>query len=318
MARARRISARRIPALAAALALAGAALLWWLSTPARAPQTVLAGISGDAARGRDIFNAAGCASCHAAPGAKGAARLVLAGGRRFPSPFGTFTAPNISPHPEAGIGGWSALDLYNALHHGTAPDGRHYYPAFPYTTYIRMTPQDVADLHAYLTGLPPAPEASGAHDLPFPFSIRRGLGLWKRLHLSPRWIVTGDLSHEEARGRYLVEALGHCGECHTPRNALGGLDTRRWLAGAPNPAGKGRIPDITPAGLDWSAADIAYYLETGFTPDYDSAGGEMAEVVENLAQLPRSDLEAIAAYLKRVPPAPAGGQSGPGGQDRQE
>jgi len=285
---------RRIFALAAGPAIAGAALFWWLSAPARAPASVLAAVSGDAARGEAIFHAAGCASCHAAPGAKGEARLVLSGGRRFPSPFGTFTAPNISPHPEAGIGGWSALDLYNALHHGTSPRGRHYYPAFPYTTYIRMKPQDVADLHAWLMRLPPSPAASAPHDLPFPFTIRRGLGLWKRLHLSPEWIVTGDLSPEEARGRYLVEALGHCGECHTPRNALGGL---------------GRIPDITPGGLDWSKADIAYYLETGFTPDFDSAGGEMAEVVENLSHLPRSDLMAIAAYLKRVPPVKSGKKS---------
>ncbi len=300
---------RRIFALAAGSAIAGAALFWWLSAPARAPASVLAAVSGDAARGEAIFHAAGCASCHAAPGAKGEARLVLSGGRRFPSPFGTFTAPNISPHPQAGIGTWSALDLYNALHHGTSPDGRHYYPAFPYTTYIRMTPQDAADLHAWLMRLPPSPKASAPHDLPFPFTIRRGLGLWKRLYLSPEWIVTGDLSPEEARGRYLVEALGHCGECHTPRNALGGLEKARWLGGAPNPAGKGRIPDITPGGLDWSKADIAYYLETGFTPDFDSAGGEMAEVVENLSHLPKSDLMAIAAYLKRVPPVKSGKKS---------
>ncbi len=289
------------------MGLAGLAAFWWLTRPVTAPPHVaaaLAGLDSNPQRGALVFHASGCASCHAAPGATGEARLVLAGGRRFPSPFGSFVAPNISPHPEHGIGSWSLTDLYNALKHGTTPDGTHHYPAFPYTTYQRIRLQDVADLYAFLQTLPPSDAASLPHDLPFPFSFRRGIGLWKRLYLRPGWVVNGSLSHEEARGRYLVEALGHCGECHTPRDSLGGLDTARWLAGAPNPAGKGRIPNITPAVLDWSQADIAYYLETGFTPDYDSAGGEMAEVVENLSHLPKSDLMAIAAYLKRVPPMP--------------
>jgi mono/diheme cytochrome c family protein len=110
-----------------------------------------------------------------------------------------------------------------------------------------------------------------------------------------------NLSQEEEQGRYLVEVLGHCAECHTPRNRLGGLQRARWLAGAPNPSGKGNIPNITPAALDWSVGDIAEYLSSGFTPEFDTAGGSMAEVIENTARLTDADRLAIAAYLKRVP-----------------
>jgi len=138
----------------------------------------------------------------------------------------------------------------------------------------------------------------------FPFSIRAGLGLWKAAFMPRGWVVTGDLPPDVARGRYLVEGLGHCGECHTPRNIAGGLQTTRWLNGAPNPNGRGTVPNITPAALDWSSADIVAYLETGFTPEYDSAGGHMAEVVENYAKLPAQDRAAVAAYLKRVAPQP--------------
>ena len=159
------------------------------------------------------------------------------------------------------------------------------------------------DLVAHLRTLPPSQVESLPHDVPFPFSIRRGIGLWKRLNLNEDWVVEGDLTAQQQRGRYIAEALSHCGECHTPRGPLGGLDHARWLSGAPNPSGEGRIPDITPAGLDWSESDIAYYLETGFTPDFDTAGAEMAMVVSELAKLPTEDRAAIAAYLKAVPPA---------------
>ncbi|NCO87460.1 MAG: cytochrome c, partial [Rhodobacterales bacterium] len=134
-----------------------------------------------------------------------------------------------------------------------------------------------------------------------PFNIRRAVGLWKVLFRSDAFVVTGALTPQQARGRYLAEALGHCGECHTPRNALGGLDRTRWLAGAPNPSGEGRIPDITPGRLQWTEAGIAEYLKSGFTPDFDTAGGEMAEVVRNTARLTDADRAAIAAYLKIVP-----------------
>ncbi len=288
--------------LAGALALA----VLWATRPARAPAGLLAGLEPDAARGEWLFDAAGCAGCHAAPesegGADAAARLVLAGGRALASPFGTFRAPNISPDPQAGIGGWSARDLYDALHFGTSPEGRHYYPAFPYTTYVNMTAQDVVDLHAYLMRLPADATPSQPHALRFPYSIRAGLGLWKALYLRPGWVV--EVAPDDAlarRGRYLVEALGHCAECHTPRGPLGGMQRGRWLAGAAHPSGRGRIPNITPARLDWSEADIAAYLASGFTPDFDTAGGDMAEVVANTARLRDGDRAAIARYLRQVP-----------------
>ena len=274
----------------------GLYLVW----PDPLPDEALAGLTGDAARGEQVFWAGGCASCHADETATGAQKLVLKGGQRFPSPFGTFIAPNISSDPKAGIGMWSDLDLANAMVRGVSPEGQHYYPVFPYGSYARAELQDVVDLRAYLATLPADPTPSAAHDVGFPFNIRLSLGGWKLLFFTTDWAVTGDLTEAETRGRYLVEALGHCGECHTPRNALGGMQRDRWLAGGPVPAGKGSFPNITPAKLDWSEADIVEYLSSGFTPDFDSAGGHMALVVENTAHLPPEDRAAIAAYLKRV------------------
>jgi mono/diheme cytochrome c family protein len=284
------------------LAIVIAAVGLWTTRPRADGASALAGLTGDAARGEHVFTAAGCATCHMAEGASDEARLVLVGGQTFPSPFGSFTAPNISPDPEQGIGGWSALDLWNALHHGTSPDGQHYYPAFPYATYVRMTPQQVVDLHAYLGSLPADPTPSAPHDVPFPFNIRTSLGGWKFLFLREDWVMRGDLTEEETRGRELVEAMGHCAECHTPRNALGGLKTGAdWLSGAPNPAGRGSFPDLTPPKMSWSKSELVEYFTSGFTPEFDMAGGHMALVVQNLAQLPESDREAIAAYVKRLP-----------------
>ena len=249
-----------------------------------------------------MFHAAGCASCHSASRADGDAKLVLSGGQRFASPFGTFLAPNISPS-QAGIGGWSVEDLANAMLHGTSPQGQHYYPAFPYVSYAQTTPQDIADLHSFLMTLPPSDTASLPHEIGFPFNIRLVLGGWKLLFTGAGWAIDEpNLTPQEQRGRYLSEVLGHCAECHTPRNALGGLVRGRWLAGVADPSGTGRVPNITPAKLTWDASEIEAYLTTGFTPDYDSAGGHMAQVVSNFARLPASDRAAVAAYLARVPP----------------
>lgn len=292
---------RLLPALAI-LALGGAVGGWLITAPDPLPAAAFDGLTGDPVRGELVFTAAGCASCHAAPGATGEAELVLAGGQRFPSDFGTFLAPNISPS-EAGIGGWSVADLGNALMRGVSPDGAHYYPALPYASYAKMQPQDVADIHAYMQSLPLSDVASQPHEMGFPFNIRRSVGVWKALFLNTDWVLTGDLTPEETRGREIVEALAHCGECHTPRNALGGMDTARWLAGAPNPSGEGTIPNITPAKLTWSTGEIVTYLTTGFTPEFDSAGGHMAHVVTNMAALPDTDRQAVAAYLKKVTPA---------------
>ncbi len=277
-----------------------------LTRPQRMDQSQLDGLNPDLARGEIVFHAAGCASCHSAQDAVGEDKLLLSGGRRFETEFGTFFAPNISSDHDVGIGSWSALDLANALIHGTGPEGQHYYPAFPYTSYTNMSANDVVSLHAFLGTLPAATTANVAHEVGFPFNIRRGLGAWKQLFMTPGWEVEGDLTEQQRYGRYLVEALGHCGECHTPRNGLGGLKRDLLLTGAPNPSGSGRIPGLTADQLDWSEADIAEYLKSGFTPDYDSAGGEMVEVIENTSRLTDEDRLAIAAYLKAVPVSSTG------------
>lgn len=191
-------------------------------------------------------------------------------------------------------------DFASAMLMGTSPEGVHYYPAFPYSTYTRASDQDIADLWAFLQTLPTQSRADVPHELGFPFSIRASVGGWKLLFFKDTFVQA---SGDNERGRYLVEALGHCAECHTPRNLLGALDTSRWMAGAPNPSGKGKIPDLTSPNFDWSEADIAYFLETGFTPDFDSAGGEMAEVILNMAKLSPEDRAAIASYIKALPPA---------------
>ncbi|MDR0809610.1 MAG: c-type cytochrome [Gemmobacter sp.] len=291
---------RLLPSLAL-LAVLAAGAGWWLTAPDPLPQGATLGLTGDPVRGEQVFHAAGCASCHMAPGATGAAQLLLSGGQAFPSPFGTFRAPNISPS-EAGIGGWTLEQFANAVLRGVSPEGRHYYPAFPYTSFAKMELQDLADLKAFMDSLPSDATPSQPHEVKFPFNIRRGLGLWKLLFFRDDWVVTGDLTPEQSRGRYIAEALAHCGECHTPRNALGGMERARWLAGAPDPSGEGRIPDITPGKLGWSEDEIVEYLTSGFTPDYDSVGGLMAHVVANMAQLPEADRAAVAAYLKVVPP----------------
>ncbi len=160
----------------------------------------------------------------------------------------------------------------------------------------------MVDLHAFLQTLPADDTASAPHELGFPFSIRRSVGGWKLLFLSEEFEVAGDLGPEAARGRYLAEALAHCGECHTERGVFGQPLRAVWLGGAANPVGDGRIPNITPAALDWSEEDITAYLRDGFTPEFDSAGGEMASVIRNLANLPEEDHAALAAYLKAVEP----------------
>jgi mono/diheme cytochrome c family protein len=287
------------PAAAALLAvLAG----WQLSAPVWLTDADLPPRTPDLANGRTMFAIGGCASCHAAAKAEGEARLLLEGGRRFVTPFGTFVAPNISTDPGAGIGGWTEGQFVSALKFGTAPDLTHYYPAFPYASYARMEFDDIRDLWAYMRTLPASARPNEPHEIGFPFSIRRAIGFWKLLFLSEAPVIdTLGAPEEVERGRYLVEAPGHCGECHTPRNALGAMNPARWLAGGPNPDGEGTIPNITPGALRWSQADIAYYLETGFTPEFDSAGGGMADVIRNTSQLSAADRAAIAAYLKEVP-----------------
>ena len=296
------------------LALAGAGAAWVLTAPDPLPAAELEALVGDPTHGEFVFHAAGCASCHVAPDSAQTEAPILSGGQRFVTQFGTFVAPNISPSPQ-GVGDWTDAQLMNAVLRGVSPEGQHYYPAFPWNAYQKADPQDIADLVAYMRSLPPSETENQPHELAFPFNIRRAVGGWKLLFAQNDWVLTGELTEEQIRGRYLVEGLAHCGECHTPRNLLGGLTTSAWLSGARDPAGEGWNPNITPAGLQWSEAEIMGMLQSGFTPEFDVVGGEMAEVVTNTGRLPPEDLAAIAAYLKAVPPVestapePASGDS---------
>jgi len=296
---------RKLALIVALAAVVGGLAFYVLTIPQTLPADVLAEMpEGDAERGELVFWAGGCASCHAADDAEGDDKLKLGGGHVLASDFGDFVVPNISTDPATGIGSWSREDFANAMLRGVSPDGGHYYPSFPWTSYSRMKSGDVTDLWAFMQTLPAVENDPGPHRMGFPFNIRRGVGMWKLLYAGNAPIVPLDESDEKlVRGQYLVEALGHCGECHTPRDFAGGLNKSAWLGGAPNPDGEGRIPNITPGGTigDWSEADIAYYLESGFTPEFDSVGGSMVDVQENMAKLPAEDRDAIAAYLKAIP-----------------
>ena len=286
------------------VAVAFIGLFWWMTRPIAAVTGADAAAleeGGDAARGEIVFNAGGCASCHMKPGQTD--RHVLGGGLRLKTGFGTFVVPNISPDKTDGIGAWKTADLANAMLHGVSPEGEHYYPAFPYTTYAHAKLDDVRDLMAYLRTLPPVSGRAGPHELAFPYSVRAGVGLWKMLFLDTTPIRDEPgKSPEWNRGHYLVDALGHCAECHSPRNILGAIAGGQRFAGGPDAEGRGWVPNITAKGIgSWSKADVSELLATGFTPDYDSVGSSMAEVVRNTGALPKSDRDAMAEYLKSLP-----------------
>lgn len=287
---------------ALAIALIGIATFWWLTIPVTVPAGELPPRSADLANGQTVFNAGGCASCHATPGQPD--RTRLGGGLAIPSPFGTFHVPNISPDPTDGIGGWSEADFATAVLKGTSPAGAHYYPAFPYGSYQRVRLDDVRDLFGYLKTLPAVAGKAPGHELPFPFNIRRAVGIWKALFLDGQPFAPDPArSAQWNRGAYLVNGLGHCAECHSPRNVLGGIVAAQRFAGGPNPEGQGFVPNITQKGLAaWSDTDIGYFLETGQTPEGDTAGGSMARVIRNTSQLSAEDRAAMAVYLKSLPP----------------
>ena len=262
------------------------------------------------ARGEYVFHASGCYGCHTDVKGKGA---PLAGGRSLVTPFGTFFGPNITPDPVHGIGGWTRDDFARALRQGAAPDGRSYYPAFPYASFTGMSDADLADLWAYLSTVAPAPRANEPHTLRFPYGWRRLNDIWKVLYFKPARFEAGAPPAGVAdpvawrRGAYLVSALGHCGECHSPRGALGAERRDRALSGnAKGPEGK-PVPNVTPhskRGIGgWSVGDIATYLEIGMDPEGDFAGGAMAEVIEHTTgKLTPEDRRAIAIYLLSLPP----------------
>ena len=295
-----------------AVVLVGTIAFYLLTTPVTLPASALPSHVAIVDNGRYIFTAAGCAECHAVP-QKGCDdlkiedRAVLAGGRCLKTPYGTFHVPNISPDKDTGIGRWTTIDFVNAMKHGVSPNGTHLYPAFPYTSYQRLTLEDLIDLKGYLDTLPAVRNEVAPNDLRFPYSVRRGLGLWKRLYVdgesfSPDPNASGELN----RGAYLVSA-GHCTECHSSRDVLGGIVSATEFGGAHNPEGKGTVPNITPSddGIgDWTVEDITYLLETGNKPDFDTIGENMVPVQENMARLTPEDRKAIAVYLKSLQPRP--------------
>lgn len=255
------------------------------------------------ANGETLFHIGGCTNCHTAKGGD-----WLAGGDPIVTPFGSFYPPNITPDPETGIGRWSEEDFVRAMREGRAPDGRPYYPAFPYTSYHLMTDADLRALWAYLRTVPPVRRQMPDHDLSFPWNIRFGLYLWQWLFHVPK-AFTPDPSKDELwnRGAYLVLGPGHCAECHSPRSWLGALDQERLFAGNPQGPGGDQVPNITSdpeRGIgSWSVEQLVFYFKIGMRPDGDFAGGEMAKVIQNgTAKLSDQDRLAIATYLKSLPP----------------
>jgi mono/diheme cytochrome c family protein len=256
-------------------------------------------------RGRAVLQAAGGCSCHTDDKHSGA---FLAGGRPIKTPFGTIYSTNITPAPQTGIGTWSEADFRRAMTQGVGPDGRHYFPVFPYTSFTRMTDQDVQDLQAYVFSVPPVEQANKPAELRFPFGWRAGLVVWRWLNFHPgTFQPRSEQSAEWNRGAYLASAPGHCAECHTPRNWLGGLKTAMAYAGAADGPEGELAPNITPdeaTGIGtWSVADIVWFLQTGFKPDGDDAQGLMSVMIDNgYKHLPEADLRAIAVYLRSLPP----------------
>jgi mono/diheme cytochrome c family protein len=259
---------------------------------------------GDPKRGEYLAKAGGCLACHTED-KKDAA--PFAGGRALKTPFGTFFGPNITPHPDAGLGRWTEADFIRAMRLGERPDGAHYFPAFPYPSFTKIADNDLRDLWTFLHSLPPSNRANQAHDLRFPFGLRFLLAGWKLLFFNPGAFVSDSQKPAAInRGAYLMSALSHCGECHTPRNFLGGPKRDRLMAGSKEGAEGKAVPNITPTRLKkWSDGDLKEFLLSGLTPDGDVTAEAMGEVVRNTtSQLTPDDLAAVIAYLRTVPAQP--------------
>ena len=297
---------RFVIAAALGLAVLGLAMFYVLTIPSTLSPGLFKPRNADLANGEAMFNIGGCANCHATPGQDD--RLKLGGGLGLRSPFGVFKVPNISSDPKAGIGTWTELQFANAVMKGVGRNNEHLFPALPYTSYQRMSLDDVRDLYAFIKTVPPDSKPSESHAVPFPFNVRRSLGVWKLLFLDGR-PFTPDPSRDAVynRGAYLIEGPGHCAECHSARNLLGGIKASERFAGGADPEGHGWVPNITPHanGLaDWSAKDLEFVLETGMTPSAAAVGSNMAAVVRSVSKLSADDRRAMATYLKALPPRP--------------
>lgn len=258
---------------------------------------------GDVKRGEYLAKAGGCVGCHTEE-RKDA--TPYAGGRPLKTPFGTFYGPNITPHPEAGIGRWSEADFVRAMREGRRPDGANYYPAFPYPSFTKITDAHLRDLWAFLRSLPPSAQRSRPHQLGLLYRSRSSLGMWKSLFFTPAPFTPDPQQNAVVnRGAYLVLALGHCGECHTPRNALGGPKKDRYLAGG-KLGEEAAASNLTPTRLKkWSDGELRDILSSGLFPDGDVLGETMGEVVRNTtSQLAPDDLTALIAYLRSLPALP--------------
>ena len=265
--------------------------------------TALAFAQGDAKRGEYLSKAGGCIGCHTET-RKDA--QPFAGGRALKTPFGIFYGPNITPDPKAGIGGWKEADFVRALREGKRPDGSNYFPAFPYSSFTRISDADLRDLWAYLRTLKPSAQPSKEHELGFFYRWRFLVTFWKWLFFDASPLGPDPAKSEQLnRGRYLVDALGHCGECHTPRNFLGGPKKSRYLGGA-KLGDDVNAPNITPTRLKkYGAAELKDILTSGLYPDGDVMGDTMSEVVKNTtSQLSAPDLDALIAYLLSIAPLP--------------
>jgi len=264
-----------------------------------------AGAAENIRNGAYVFKVAGCSGCHTRDDDRKAGTL-LAGGRAFKTPFGTYYSPNITPD-KTGIGRWRKEDFRNALEHGVRPDGSNLFPVFPYVAYSRMSGTDITDLWGYLKSLPPIARKNRNHDVNAVFGSRFLVNVWKWLNFKSG-VVPPDPGKSETwnRGRYLTDALGHCSECHTPRDALGGLQNAKYLSGTSNGPDGDAVPNITPdpaTGIGkWSADDYDSLLSLGMLPDGDFVGSSMADVVRNTSALTASDRAAMIDYLKSVPP----------------
>jgi mono/diheme cytochrome c family protein len=258
-----------------------------------------AGGASTVEKGRYLARIGNCAGCHTAPGGKD-----YAGGLRLQSEFGSLMTPNITPDTETGIGGWSEQDFWNAMHNGERPDGSGLYPACPYPSFTHVRREDMDALFAYLRSVPPVRRENTEHDLAFPYNVRSLLGIWQALRFEPG-VLENDNSRDPRwnRGRYLVEGLGHCNECHRQRDYLGAV---RSSESAPGAVVHGwyapSLSDSDQAGLQqWSAPDAAAFLSSG-RADGAAMLGPMADVVfESLRHLSDEDALAIATYLKSLP-----------------
>ena len=263
-------------------------------------------VSGQApeVRGEYLLSAGGCVTCHTADRDDA---IALAGGRKFVTPFGTFYSPNITPDKATGIGDWSDEDFVAALHEGRRPDGGAYFPAFPYPAFTGMTRDDALAIKAYLFSQTPIEQTNQAHDLPWYLPGGLAARAWRWLFFDAgRFAPDPQLEAEWNRGAYLVRHLGHCGECHSPRNSFGVIDRDRELAGSPAGDFGRKVPNITPdkeSGIGtWSTEEITLFLEIGILPDGDFTGASMSPVIDdNTSQLTAEDRQAIAVYLQSVP-----------------